>query len=142
MTTTASERGHAIRAHTADEILEAWGPTRETCLEEAVLALVGSVAAVGDIGWSWHHEVEHAGTDQELLVALLEEVIYHLDADGAVPVRIRVHPHAGGVVLHLWLTDLHRVTQVGAAPKGVSYSQLSFHEEDTGRWRCTVTIGV
>lgn len=110
--------------------------------EEAVLALVGTIAAVGGIGWSWHHELELAGSDQEHLVALLEEVIYHLDADGAVPVRVRVCPRAGGVVVHLWLTDLHRVTAMGAAPKGVSYSQLAFHEEDNGRWRCAATIDV
>jgi SHS2 domain-containing protein len=107
-----------------------------------VLALVDAVAVVGDVGWSWHHEVKLTGSDEEFLVALLEEVIYHLDADGAVPVRVRVCPHAGGVVVHLWLTDLHRVTPVGAAPKGVSYSDLTFHEEDDGRWRCTVTIDV
>jgi SHS2 domain-containing protein len=142
MTTSASERGHASRAHTADEILEAWGPTREACLEEAALALVDTVAAVGDIGWSWHHEAELTGSDQELLVALLEEVIYHLDADGAAPVRVRVQPHAGGVVVHMWLTPLDRATAMGAAPKGVSYSQLTIHEEDDGRWRCTVTIDV
>ena len=142
MITTAPERGHATRAHTADEILEAWGPTREACLEEAVLALVDTFAAVGDIGWSWHHEAELSGSDPELLVALLQEVIYHLDADGAVPVRVHVRPHAGGMVLHLWLTDLHRVTPVGAPPKGVSYSQLSIHQEGTGRWRCRAIIDV
>jgi SHS2 domain-containing protein len=142
MTATASDGGHASRAHTADEIIEAWGPTREACLEEAVLALVDTVAVVDGVGWSWHHEVELEGSDEELLVALLEEVIYHLDADGAVPVRVRVRPHAGGVVVHLWLTDLHRVTPVGAAPKGVSYSQLACHEEDDGRWHCAATIDV
>jgi SHS2 domain-containing protein len=92
MTTTAPQRGHAIRAHTADEILEAWGPTREACLEEAVLAW-WTASRGRHVGWSWHREVELAGTDEEILVALLEEVIYHLDAHGAVPVRVHVNPH-------------------------------------------------
>ena len=142
MTATAPERGHAIHAHTADEILEAWGPTREACLEEAVLALVDTIADVGEVGWSWHREVELSGTDEELLVALLEEVIYDLDASGDLPVRVRIHPHADGVVAHLWLTHLRRVTVRGAAPKGVAYSQLTLREERPGRWRCVVTIDV
>lgn len=142
MTATASERGHAIRAHTADEILEAWGPTREACLEEAVLALVDTVAAVGGVGWSWHREAELVGTDEELLVTLLEEVVYHLDASGAVPVRVHVRPRASGVVAHLWLTDLQRVTSRGPAPKGVSYSGLALREESPGRWHCAATIDV
>ena len=142
MTAAFPERGHAIRSHTADEILEAWGPTREACLEEAVLALVDSIASLGEAGWSWHHRVELTGSDEESLVALLEEVIYLLEADNAVPVRVRVRTHGGGEVADFWLTDRSRVTSLGAAPKGVAYSQLTFREEEPGRWRCMVTVDV
>ncbi len=142
MITTAAGRGHTIRAHTADEILEAWGPTREACLEEAVLGLVSTVADVDGVGWSWHRAVELAGTDEELLVALLEEVIFDLDTSGELPVRVLVRPHADGVVAHLWLAHLARVTARGATPKGVAYSQLTMREERPGRWRCRVTIDV
>ena len=142
MTTTAPGRGHEIHGHTADEILAAWGPTRETCLEEVALALVETVATVGDVGWAWHHRIELSGDDADILVALLEEVIYHLDVDDAVPVRVHVVPRGIGVVAHMWLTDIHRTSVRGAAPKGVSYTQLTFREFEDGQWRCTVTVDV
>jgi SHS2 domain-containing protein len=142
MTTPSNGRGHELVAHTADEILEAWGPTREACLEEAVLGLVAGVAEVERDRWWWHRRVDLRGDDDDLLVALLEEVIYHLDVDGGVPVHVRVHPRDGGVVADLWLTDLHRVTTTGAAPKGVSYSRLVFGQVAPDRWRCRVTVDV
>ena len=142
MTKTSAQRGHLLRAHTADEILEAWGPTREACLEEAVLALADSIVEVDLITWWWHEEVELAGTDEEMLVALLEEVIYRLDTDGAVPVVVAVRPHGDHLLAHLWMTDLHRVTPVGAAPKGISYSGVEIHEQHPGRWACTATVDV
>jgi SHS2 domain-containing protein len=142
MTTTDARRGHAIHAHTADEILEAWGPTREACLEEAASGLADSVARSDHVGWWWHRQVELTGTDEEILVALLEEIIYHLDAHGAVPTHVSVARRGDGVLAHLWLTDLRRVTPLGAAPKGISYSELSFGEEEHDRWHCMATIDV
>jgi SHS2 domain-containing protein len=143
MSTTSVQRGHRIRAHTADEILEAWGPTREACLEEAVVALVDSVANVEQVsGWR-HREVLLSGTDEEILVALLEEVIYHLEVDGAVPALALVHPHGESVLAHLWLIDLDPAATCGAAPKGVSYSQqLNFRQQAPDRWWCTATVDV
>jgi SHS2 domain-containing protein len=37
-------RGHRTLPHTADVILEAWGPDLATCCEEAVAALVETYA--------------------------------------------------------------------------------------------------
>jgi SHS2 domain-containing protein len=39
-------RGHWTMPHPADLRIEAWGPTREDCLAEAVLGLVDSFAVV------------------------------------------------------------------------------------------------
>jgi SHS2 domain-containing protein len=142
MTTTEARRGHSLHAHTADEILEAWGPTREACLEEAATGLADSFAKIEHVSWWWHREVELTGTDEEILVALLEEIIYHLDAHGAVPTHVNVSRHGEGVLAQLRLTDLHRVAPLGAAPKGVSYSGLSFGEVEPGRWRCRTTVDV
>lgn len=142
MTTTALPRGHLLRAHTADEIVEAWGPTREACLEEAVCGLVDSLAEIEHVARWWRHEVVLEGSDDELLVGLLEEVITLLDADGAVPVVVTVRPHDDGVRAHLWLTGLADVVAVGAAPKGVSRSGLTCLEQAPGRWRATATIDV
>lgn len=142
MTRPSGERGYEVRAHTADEILEAWGPSREACLEEAVHALVESFADVSGAGWCRYLEVPLAGDDVELLVGLLDEVIFRLDADDGVPVRVRVRKTRGGVLVDLWLADRRRVTGVGAAPKGVSYSGLEFDEDDAGQWHCRAIVDV
>ena len=72
--------GHRSVPHTADLRIEAWGPTREDCIAEAVRGLVESFA---DISETTHQRViEHhldAGSDADLLAAAVEEVIYHLD---------------------------------------------------------------
>jgi SHS2 domain-containing protein len=135
-------RGHLLRAHTADLIVEAWGPTREACLEEAVAGLVTSFAQVADGSGSSYVEVELTGGDADLLLAVLDEVIYRLDADDAIPAAVRVRPSLAGVTVELSLVDRHRVEASGAAPKGVSHSGLEFGERDDGAWRCRVTIDV
>lgn len=37
-------RGHRVRAHAAETVLEAWAPTKDECVAEAVHALVDSFA--------------------------------------------------------------------------------------------------
>jgi SHS2 domain-containing protein len=142
MIMTDAARGHTMRAHTADEIVEAWGPTREACLEEAATCLARGIASVEREGGRRHREIELGGSDEELLVALLEEVIYLLDAEEVVPARVQVVGHGDTMLVHLWLTDLRWATPTGAAPKGISYSGLSFVEERPDRWRCTATVDV
>ena len=41
-----TDRGHRKVLHPADLRIEAWGPTREECIAEAVRGLVGSFAVV------------------------------------------------------------------------------------------------
>lgn len=136
------ERGHSALDHTADAVLTAWAPTREACLEEAAMGLVSLFADVEHAGWSQHVEVELDGEGQDLLIDLLEEVIYRLDTDSHVPVRVHVVGRPAGVVAHLWLTDRTRACEVGATPKGVAHSDLRFGPTDRGGWRCQVTIDV
>jgi SHS2 domain-containing protein len=135
-------RGHALRAHTADLIVEAWGPTREVCIEQAVLGLVASFAQVANGASTSDVEVELTGGDADLLVAALDEVVYRLDADDAIPATVCVRPSAGGVTLVLSLVDRRWAEPIGAAPKGVSHSGLEFGASGDGMWRCRVTIDV
>ena len=81
--TTRNDCGFAIRAHTADEIIEAWGPTREVCLEQAARALVATFASIPDPPPPCRADVlDLPGDDAEdLLVTLLEELIYRLDVE-------------------------------------------------------------
>ncbi len=134
--------GHRVVDHTADEIVTAWGPTREACLEQAALGLIDSVADVRDVGWCHHVEVVLRGTDTELLVGLLDEIIFRLDADDEIPVRVRIRRHGREVVAGLWMADRRAAVMAGAAPKGVSYSGLMIEEDPSGLWRCQVTVDV
>lgn len=83
--------GHRTVPHTADLRIEAWAVTREECLAEAVRGLVGSFAAAADRQpYRRDSRVMAARSDEDLLVALVDEVIYRLDADGEVPVSVAV----------------------------------------------------
>lgn len=142
MSTAAAPRGHRLAPHTADTVIEAWGGSAEACLEEAATALVASCADVAGAGWARTAEVELAGSLEQVLVDLLEEIIYRLDTDEGIPVRVRARRHGGSVRVCLWLTDRSRVELRGAVPKGVAYSALSFQQQAPGRWWCRATVDV
>jgi phage shock protein A len=139
-----SGQGHRAVPHTADLRVEAWAPTREVCLAEAVRGLVDSFAVVA--GAQPRHTAERrfiAGSDEDLLVAIIEEVIYRLDADGEIPVAVTVRPSSeGGVILVLPLADLSEVEITGAAPKAASLHDLRCAPDAAGRWSCGITIDV
>ena len=76
----SDERGHRTVPHTADVIVEAWGPDRLGCLEELVGGVVESFALVRD-----RSDVRRVpiglepGESTSQVVALLDEVIYLVD---------------------------------------------------------------
>ncbi len=83
-----------------------------------------------------------AAGDEDLLVSLLEEVIYVVDALGRVPVDIALTERPDGRVDGSFATiDSARVEVIGAIPKGVSRSNLLFEQRD-GEWRCHVVVDV
>ena len=97
-----SAAGHRTVPHTADLRIEAWAPTREECLAEAVHGLVDSFAVVAGrapSGRARRHLT--ARLDEDLLVAVIDEVIYRLDADGQIPVSadVRRAPDGGVIVV-------------------------------------------
>ena len=137
-------QGHRTVPHTADLRVEAWAPTREECLAEAVRGLVDSFAAVAGARPSGRAE-RHvtAGSDADLLVAVVDEVIYRLDADGEVPVRVAVRrARDGGVDLVVSVAAVEAVEIVGAAPKAASLHELRCEPDPAGRWSCGVTVDV
>ncbi len=139
----ASPSGHRQLPHTADRVLEAWGPDRATCLSEALLALVESFAEVPDraavqvlpLGAS-------AGGAKDVLVSLLEEVIYAVDALGVVPLRFHLaEAEDGSLAGDMEVVRTSEVELVGSVPKGVSYHALEIASSDGG-WRCRVLVDV
>ena len=139
----AGESGHRQLPHTADRLLEAWGPDRATCLTEALLALVDTFAEVYD---SVTTEVLPLATSargaEDALVSLLEEVIYVVDALGVVPVRFHLaEAEDGGLAGDMEVVPASRVDLVGPVPKAVSYHALEAAPFDGG-WRCRALVDV
>lgn len=137
-------RGHREIPHTADIRVEAWAPTREECLAEAVTGLVASFVELPELSPVTTISVPLAGdTDEDLLLSLLDEVIYRLDTDGQVPVTVTVQPlpEPAGLEARLGLLDVTAGTIVGAAPKAVTLHGLEFAPGPDG-WRCAVTVDV
>ena len=136
--------GYPKPLHPADLRIEAWGPTREECIAEAVRGLVDSFAVVA--GRPRHARAERhvtACSDEELLVAVIDEVICRLDADGEIPLSVVIRPAPdGGAVVVLVLTRAAGAGIVGAVPKAASRRGLRCARDPAGRWTCAVTVDV
>ena len=136
--------GHRTVPHTADLRIEAWAATREECLAEAVRGLVGSFAAVPR-GQPCRRDscAMTARSDEDLLVAILDVVIYRLDTDGQIPVSVAVRrAPVGGVVVFFALVPVAEAEITGAVPKAASLHDLRFAPDAAGRWSCAVTVDV
>ena len=134
--------GHRSVPHTADLRIEAWAPTREGCIRQAVLGTVASFLETSTARPT-HTRLRRltAGRDDDLLVAVLEEVIYLLDTAGEAPVDLDVRRVDGGVDVNLAMVDASTLPQIGAVPKAVSLNELRLSHGEQG-WRCAVTLDV
>lgn len=135
--------GHALVSHTADCIIEAWGPDRAACMSEALTALVESFAEVsGSAPRRTLALAAQPGEDADQLLGLLEEVIYTVDALDAVPVRFHLAETGDGRIAgEMEVVEAGRARAVGPVPKGVSYQALAFGRADGG-WRCHALVDV
>lgn len=134
--------GHRTVPHTADLRVEAWAPTREGCIAQAVL---GTVESFLDIG-SAHparsrRRLLTAHSDEDLLVTVLDEVLYLLDANGEAPVDVELEPVDDGLDVRFAMVDVSRLPQLGAVPKAVSLHELRLAPGPRG-WSCSVTLDV
>ncbi|HLU60513.1 MAG TPA: archease [Pseudonocardia sp.] len=135
-------RGHRAVEHTADVRVEAWGPTREDCLAEAVAGLVATFAdTAGAAPMETITTRLDATADADLLAAVLDEVIYLLDAHSVVPCGAELTPGPTGVELRLRVAPVGEVEVIGAAPKAVTLNDLRCEPRDDGWW-CAATIDV
>ncbi|MEV6162399.1 archease [Streptomyces sp. NPDC052052] len=140
-------RGHRTVPHTADLRVEAWAPTVEGCIGEAVRAVVegfadtSRAATVGDRVCT-----VTAGADVDLLVSVLEEVVYRMDADGEIPLAVEpgaIRPAAHGrrLSVRFRMADAGAAEAIGAVPKAVSLHGLRLGR-GPGGWTCGVTLDV
>lgn len=143
MTAGSADRGHRVLPHTADVRLEAWGPDFAACVAEAVLALVGVFAdtsgAPGGTPASVHFEGE---TDDEVLLEALDEVIYRLDVDGAVPVGVHLAGDGRRLAGEFGMVPLDQVEAIGPEPKALARSDLEVTTAADGTVTTRLTVDV
>jgi SHS2 domain-containing protein len=134
--------GHRSVPHTADLRIEAWSPTRNGCIREAVLGTVESFLDTSSAQPS-HTVVRRlsADRDDDLLVAVLDEVIYLLETAGEAPVDVEVAGADGQLEVSFAMADAGSLPQTGAVPKAVSLTEVRLAPEQSG-WRCLVTLDV
>ena len=134
--------GHRSVPHTADLRIEAWAPTRDDCIRQAVL---GTVESFLDISGVRPQVIRlrrlTATSDDDLLVAVLDEVIYLLDTEGEAPVDLELQGVDGAVEARFAMANASALSQVGAVPKAVSLHDLCLRRGPRG-WRCSVTLDV
>jgi len=153
--------GHRTVPHTADLRIEAWAPTRDECIAEALRGLVGSFADLAGVAGARSTERRvTARTDADLLAAAADELIYLLDAEGEIPVTIQVRPpepeqasapggpagSPGGerasTILVLALAPVEAAQVTGAIPKAVTLHELACAPAGPGSWRASMTVDV
>ncbi|USC14771.1 MULTISPECIES: archease [Rhodococcus] len=134
--------GYRSVPHTADLRIEAWAPTRDECIAQAVR---GAVASFADISSAGPGRVRKrpltADGDEDLLVAVLDEVIYLLDTAGEIPIDVVVESGGGTAEARFSMVDAAAVPQIGAVPKAVSLHELRLDRGPEG-WSCSVTLDV
>jgi SHS2 domain-containing protein len=138
------EPGYRRVPHTADVRIEAWAPTREECVERAVVAMVdGFVELPGEPAGAVEARFRvPSAADPDLLTRVLDEVIYRMDTAGEVPVGVAVAAAPdGGLAVRLRVVDAGQVQVVGAVPKAVSLHELRFGPDQDG-WSCRFTVDV
>jgi SHS2 domain-containing protein len=135
--------GFTLLPHTADVVVSAWDSTVEGCLAETVHGLVSIVADVA--GAEARRKLPFScdpGPETDLVVELLDEVIFVVDTEDAIPVTVTVaRREDGGVSGEFGVVDRMDVTVVGPAPKAVTRHGLRF-ERDGSLWRCEVVVDV
>ncbi|MPZ61225.1 MAG: archease [Propionibacteriales bacterium] len=128
--------------HTADVRIEAWAPTRERCVAEAVRGAVETFLDLSSArATRGHRRRVAAASDADLLAAVLDEVIYLLDTSGEVPVDVEVAPADGDLDVRFATVDVETLAQIGAVPKAVSLHELTLESGPDG-WSCSVTLDV
>ncbi|AYY14577.1 archease [Actinobacteria bacterium YIM 96077] len=138
----APPSGHHVVPHTADLRIEAWSPALTGCLGEAAHALVGSFADLTRAEAAGVREFAiPSGPAEDQLVALLDEIIYRMDAHGEIPRNVAVHEDSSGLLARLSMVRTEAVATMGAVPKAVALHELSVAKQDD-QWICSVTIDI
>jgi len=104
LTAEASPRGVTFKDHTADVIMEATGPTLDSCLARAGAGLFAVFAPPPSSEALIPYEIRvEASSPEELLVAWLEELLYRSEVEGVIfstfEVELRPGPEGTSVLV-------------------------------------------
>ncbi|CAM5258661.1 archease [Streptomyces aurantiogriseus] len=134
--------GHRTVPHTADIRIDAWGTSRERCLVEAAMGMVECFADVTAVRPTAVERLQlDEASDDDLLTALLDEVVYRLEVHGQVPVDVEAESTDAGMDVRLAVATLADVEIIGAVPKAVAWHELHMGPDPYG-WSCAVTVDV
>jgi len=134
--------GHRLHPHTADVIVEAWGPDDLACAQEAARALI-ELCISGEPDPEAGLRVSRvSATGSDLVPTVLDEVVFALDTSELAPVSVEVERDVdSAVTLRFGLAQRGTVRLTGAAPKAiVMLAQESVGAD--GRSRCRFIVDV
>jgi protein archease len=136
----SSPSGRRSEPHQAEVRIEAWAPSREECVAQAVLAMVESFADTTEAAQTGVVDLPVAAESCDgMLTDVLDEVICQLDTVGRLPVGVQVRRLDGGLDVRMQMTDVDRTQLVGALPKAVALCELRFGRR-TAAWSCQATL--
>lgn len=135
------ESGHRTVPATGGVVLDAWGHNRGQCFSQAVHALV---AAFADVTWAETSEPApihlEPDSDESLLVALLEEVLWLVRVLGVVPVDgAVVDTEDGGLAGCFDVAAITHVRILGRVPRAVTRPRVE-GDDTRAVWRCQVSL--
>lgn len=138
-----SSTGHRLQPHPADLMLQAWAPTPEGCIAEAVCALAESFADTTRATRYTTHDFRLVDTSwDDRLISALEEVLFLFDTRDEIPIAVSVTPAGPDTcAIFFQLAALNDVDLVGSTPKGIARSGLAFSPTGDG-WKCEVIVDV
>jgi len=135
--------GYRLLPHTADVMVAAWAPTMAECIAEAVRGLV---AIFADVRRARPQRLIPFACDPapetELLVDVLDEVIFLLDTEDVVPAQVALaSTENGGLVGEFGVVPRSEVAAVGPVPKAVTRHELRLTRVED-RWQAQVVVDV
>ena len=135
--------GYRLTPHTADLGLVAWGETLEVAFTEAVRALVAVTYDPRTLRQDEARELRVDGDrPEQLLVRLLGEVVYLIDAQGFVTARAGVQLGEGGLTAELrgQVAGPRRPRRRGPHVKAVTYHGLAVDPGPPARVRVVLDV--
>jgi SHS2 domain-containing protein len=133
--------GHRSVTHQSDIELEAWAPTCERCLTEAVDALADCFVVPPRPQPSELVEWTHLDNDPEnLLGYLLDWVVYHRRVFGRVPVTTDIE-RSSEWDLRFETADIDGSAPTEHAPESIYVRGISVRSEPDG-WHCQATLDI